>query len=104
MTEINAHYHQFKTFPEFDGSQSFQRYHSFRRADITVASLYSLSSRVSSLHFIPPEHEAKQSHLRSLRNRQDLFHEEGMVALILDIIDKISVYNNRWAVRSYIEY
>lgn len=40
------------------------------------------------------EHEAKQVHLRALRNRQDLFQQEGVLSLILDTIDKISALTN----------
>lgn len=39
----------------------------------------------------PIEHEEKQVKLRALRNRQDLFQEEGILNLILDAIDKITV-------------
>ncbi|GAV02137.1 hypothetical protein RvY_12738-2 [Ramazzottius varieornatus] len=35
-------------------------------------------------------HEAKQTHLRALKNRQDLFQQEGVLTLVLDTIDKIS--------------
>lgn len=41
----------------------------------------------------PPEdcsHEERQSKLKALRNRQDLFHEEGMISLVLETIDKYS--------------
>ncbi|XP_072515634.1 ryanodine receptor 1 [Salminus brasiliensis] len=48
-------------------------------------------------YFRPPEeeleHEEKQSKLRSLRNRQNLFQEEGMITLVLDCIDRLNVYN-----------
>ncbi|KAK7790957.1 hypothetical protein R5R35_007854 [Gryllus longicercus] len=37
------------------------------------------------------EHEEKQNRLRALRNRQDLFQEEGILNLILENIDKINV-------------
>ncbi|OQV16827.1 Ryanodine receptor [Hypsibius exemplaris] len=40
------------------------------------------------------EHEAKQLHLRALRNRQDLFQQEGVLTLVLDTIDKISALAN----------
>lgn len=36
------------------------------------------------------EHEEKQLKLRALRNRQDLFQEEGILNLILDAIDKLT--------------
>lgn len=35
-------------------------------------------------------HEEKQAKLKALHNRQDLFHEEGMISLVLDTIDKYS--------------
>ncbi|XP_033625850.1 ryanodine receptor 2-like [Asterias rubens] len=40
------------------------------------------------------EHEEKQKKLKALKNRQDLFHEEGMVKLVLETIDKISIYKS----------
>nr|XP_055030657.1 ryanodine receptor 1b isoform X5 [Misgurnus anguillicaudatus] len=48
-------------------------------------------------YFRPPEeeleHEEKQTKLRSLRNRQNLFQEEGMITIVLDCIDRLNVYN-----------
>lgn len=41
------------------------------------------------------EHEEKQNKLRALRNRQDLFQEEGILNLILEAIDKINVITSR---------
>lgn len=35
-------------------------------------------------------HEERQAKLKALRNRQDLFHEEGMISLVLESIDKYS--------------
>jgi ryanodine receptor 2 len=35
-------------------------------------------------------HEERQNKFKILRNRQDLFHEEGMISLILETIDKYS--------------
>lgn len=50
-------------------------------------------------YFAPPEegcdHEQEQSRLRALRNRQDLFQEEGILNLILDAIDKINLISGR---------
>ncbi|KAJ6667359.1 hypothetical protein lerEdw1_017337 [Lerista edwardsae] len=47
-------------------------------------------------YFLPPEeeleHEDKQNKLRSLKNRQNLFKEEGMLALVLNCIDRLNVY------------
>ncbi|XP_074985826.1 ryanodine receptor 3 isoform X13 [Caretta caretta] len=49
-------------------------------------------------YFQPPEeeleHEDKQNKLRSLKNRQNLFKEEGMLALVLNCIDRLNVYNS----------
>ncbi|XP_071161899.1 ryanodine receptor-like [Mytilus edulis] len=44
---------------------------------------------------VDEEHEEKQNKLRALRNRQDLFQEEGMIALILETIDKFIQYKSR---------
>ncbi|XP_072558334.1 ryanodine receptor 1-like isoform X2 [Paramormyrops kingsleyae] len=48
-------------------------------------------------YFRPPEeeleHEEKQTKLRSLKNRQNLFQEEGMITLVLNCIDRLNVYN-----------
>uniref|UniRef100_A0A8C7IVE4 Ryanodine receptor 1 n=1 Tax=Oncorhynchus kisutch TaxID=8019 RepID=A0A8C7IVE4_ONCKI len=48
-------------------------------------------------YFRPPEdeleHEEKQTKLRSLRNRQNLFQEEGMITIVLECIDRLNVYN-----------
>ncbi|XP_077528941.1 ryanodine receptor isoform X3 [Haemaphysalis longicornis] len=45
-------------------------------------------------YFVQPEddieHEEKQNKLKALRNRQDLFQEEGILNLILETIDKIN--------------
>ncbi|XP_064623398.1 ryanodine receptor-like isoform X6 [Lineus longissimus] len=50
-------------------------------------------------YFVQPaedeEHEEKQAKLKALRNRQDLFQEEGMIALVLETIDKVSQYKNK---------
>ncbi|XP_033127881.1 ryanodine receptor 2-like [Anneissia japonica] len=49
-------------------------------------------------YFEEPEdniaYEEKQKKLKALRNRQDLFYEEGMVSLVLDTIDKLSMYKS----------
>ncbi|XP_014249566.1 ryanodine receptor isoform X2 [Cimex lectularius] len=41
------------------------------------------------------EHEEKQNKLRALRNRQDLFQEEGILNLILEAIDKINIITSQ---------
>nr|XP_030130388.3 ryanodine receptor 3 isoform X14 [Taeniopygia guttata] len=40
------------------------------------------------------QHEDKQNKLRSLKNRQNLFKEEGMLALVLNCIDRLNDYNS----------
>ncbi|XP_029114127.1 ryanodine receptor 3 isoform X3 [Scleropages formosus] len=40
------------------------------------------------------EHEEKQIKLRSLKNRQNLFKQEGMLTLVSSCIDRLSVYNS----------
>ncbi|XP_026549949.1 ryanodine receptor 1-like, partial [Notechis scutatus] len=39
------------------------------------------------------QHEEKQTKLRSLKNRQNLFQEEGMISLVLNCIDRLNVYS-----------
>uniref|UniRef100_UPI00358EA68B ryanodine receptor 2-like n=1 Tax=Myxine glutinosa TaxID=7769 RepID=UPI00358EA68B len=50
------------------------------------------------VYFRPPldvlPHEEKQTHLRSLRNRQNLFQEESMITLVRDCIDRLNQYNS----------
>lgn len=41
------------------------------------------------------DHEEKQVKLKALRNRQDLFQEEGILNLILETIDKINTITNQ---------
>nr|XP_038032571.1 ryanodine receptor 2 isoform X2 [Anas platyrhynchos] len=49
-------------------------------------------------YFHPPdehlEHEDKQNRLRALKNRQNLFQEEGMINLVLECIDRLNVYSS----------
>ncbi|KAM3591914.1 uncharacterized protein V6R79_009433 [Siganus canaliculatus] len=49
-------------------------------------------------YFQPPgdhlEHEDKQNRLRALKNRQNLFQEEGMISLVLQCIDRLHVYSS----------
>uniref|UniRef100_A0ACB8GAW5 Ryanodine receptor 2 n=1 Tax=Sphaerodactylus townsendi TaxID=933632 RepID=A0ACB8GAW5_9SAUR len=40
------------------------------------------------------EHEEKQNRLRALKNRQNLFQEEGMINLVLECIDRLHVYSS----------
>ncbi|XP_036227356.2 ryanodine receptor isoform X7 [Bactrocera oleae] len=48
------------------------------------------------------EHEEKQNRFRALRNRQDLFQEEGVLNLILEAIDKINVITSQGFLASYL--
>ncbi|XP_035704010.1 ryanodine receptor isoform X5 [Folsomia candida] len=41
------------------------------------------------------EHEERQNRLKALRNRQDLFQEEGILNLILDAIDNINTISSQ---------
>jgi ryanodine receptor 2 len=52
------------------------------------------SSKPFSLTFLA-EHEERQNRLRALRNRQDLFQEEGILNLILDAIDNINTITSQ---------
>ncbi|XP_040852860.1 ryanodine receptor 2-like, partial [Ochotona curzoniae] len=49
-------------------------------------------------YFHPPdehlEHEDKQNRLRALKNRQNLFQEEGMINLVLECVDRLHVYSS----------
>ncbi|XP_007940911.1 ryanodine receptor 2 [Orycteropus afer afer] len=49
-------------------------------------------------YFHPPdehlEHEDKQNRLRALKNRQNLFQEEGMINLVLECIDRLHIYSS----------
>ncbi|KAM7408499.1 hypothetical protein PAMA_002295 [Pampus argenteus] len=45
----------------------------------------------------PPErlgHEVKQNTLIMLKNRQDMFHQEGVIDLVLDCIDRLQQYSS----------
>ena len=46
-------------------------------------------------YFISVSHEDRQKFLKALRNRQDLFQEEGILNLILDMIDKMNVITSQ---------
>ncbi|XP_061561261.1 ryanodine receptor 2 isoform X2 [Phycodurus eques] len=65
--------------------------------DIPIDSI-SLSLQDLIGYFQPPgehlEHEDKQNRLRALKNRQNLFQEEGMIALVLECIDRLHVYSS----------
>ena len=56
-------------------------------------------------YFVQPEedlsHEERQKFLKALRNRQDLFQEEGILNLILDMIDKMNVITSAGLLSSY---
>ncbi|XP_045393234.1 ryanodine receptor 2 isoform X3 [Lemur catta] len=65
--------------------------------DLPIESV-SLSLRDLIGYFHPPdehlEHEDKQNRLRALKNRQNLFQEEGMINLVLECIDRLHVYSS----------
>ncbi|XP_030196348.1 ryanodine receptor 2 isoform X3 [Gadus morhua] len=65
--------------------------------DLPIESV-SLSLRDLIGYFQPPdehlEHEEKQNRLRHLKNRQNLFQEEGMTSLLLECIDRLHVYSS----------
>lgn len=46
-------------------------------------------------YFCLAEHEERQNRLKALRNRQDLFQEEGILNLILDAIDNINTISSQ---------
>ncbi|XP_069500422.1 ryanodine receptor 1 isoform X4 [Ambystoma mexicanum] len=60
--------------------------------DLVILSLQDLIA-----YFQHPEeelqHEEKQTKLRSLKNRQNLFQEEGVISLVLNCIDRLNVYS-----------
>ncbi|KAM8814823.1 ryanodine receptor 2 isoform 1-T1 [Rhynchonycteris naso] len=65
--------------------------------DLPIESVsLSLRDLIGYLH--PPaehlEHEDKQNRLRALKNRQNLFQEEGMINLVLQCVDKLHVYSS----------
>nr|XP_015218325.1 PREDICTED: ryanodine receptor 2 isoform X6 [Lepisosteus oculatus] len=66
-------------------------------ADLPIESV-SLSLQDLIGYFQPPdehlEHEDKQNRLRALKNRQNLFQEEGMINLVLECIDRLHVYSS----------
>uniref|UniRef100_A0A8B9TAP9 Ryanodine receptor 2 n=1 Tax=Anas platyrhynchos TaxID=8839 RepID=A0A8B9TAP9_ANAPL len=69
----------------------------FIRLDLPIESV-SLSLQDLIGYFHPPdehlEHEDKQNRLRALKNRQNLFQEEGMINLVLECIDRLNVYSS----------
>ncbi|XP_059376123.1 ryanodine receptor 2 [Carassius carassius] len=40
------------------------------------------------------DHEVRQGDIRTLKNRQNLFQDEGIITLVLDCIDHLHVYNS----------
>uniref|UniRef100_A0A673K9V6 Ryanodine receptor 2-like n=1 Tax=Sinocyclocheilus rhinocerous TaxID=307959 RepID=A0A673K9V6_9TELE len=40
------------------------------------------------------DHEVRQGDIRALKNRQNLFQDEGIITLVLDCIDHLHVYNS----------
>lgn len=57
----------------------------------SILAMIVCNTLVNSLINLTLEHEEKQNKFRALRNRQDLFQEEGILNLILDAIDKITI-------------
>ncbi len=47
------------------------------------------------MFFCSLEHEERQNRFRALRNRQDLFQEEGILNLTLEAIDNINTITER---------
>ncbi|KAM8858472.1 ryanodine receptor 2 isoform 5-T9 [Spinachia spinachia] len=48
-------------------------------------------------YFLPlegPGHEAKQNNMAALKNRQNMFQEEGVIDLVLDCIDRLHQYSS----------
>ncbi|XP_041802824.1 ryanodine receptor 2-like [Chelmon rostratus] len=49
-------------------------------------------------YFQPPpeelDHEAKQNNMSALKNRQNMFQEEGVIDLVLDCIDRLHQYSS----------
>ncbi|KAM5301819.1 ryanodine receptor 2 isoform 4-T4 [Glossophaga mutica] len=65
--------------------------------DLPIESVsLSLQDLIGYLH--PPDdhldHEDKQNRLRALKNRQNLFQEEGMISLVLQCVDRLHVYSS----------
>uniref|UniRef100_A0A667I1B8 Ryanodine receptor 2 n=1 Tax=Lynx canadensis TaxID=61383 RepID=A0A667I1B8_LYNCA len=75
----------------------FIRYFNRTTVDLPIESV-SLSLQDLIGYFHPPdehlEHEDKQNRLRALKNRQNLFQEEGMINLVLECIDRLHVYSS----------
>ncbi|XP_041645474.1 ryanodine receptor 2 [Cheilinus undulatus] len=75
---------------------------SSQKENITLISLsiekvtHSLQDLIS--YFQPPEegldHEARQNKMTTLKNRQNMFQEEGVIDLVLDCIDHLHQYSS----------
>lgn len=50
---------------------------------------------MNAFSFCVLEHEERQNRFRALRNRQDLFQEEGILNLTLEAIDNINTITER---------
>uniref|UniRef100_A0A8C3RI37 Ryanodine receptor 3 n=1 Tax=Cyanoderma ruficeps TaxID=181631 RepID=A0A8C3RI37_9PASS len=78
----------------------FTRYGNNRALSPTALPVEEMAQTLQDLitYFQLPEedlqHEDKQNKLRSLKNRQNLFKEEGMLALVLNCIDRLNDYNS----------
>ncbi|XP_037033206.1 ryanodine receptor isoform X4 [Bradysia coprophila] len=74
------------------------RRHSMFFLTVNLAELVACLEDLINYFTQPPddmEHEEKQNRFRALRNRQDLFQEEGVLNLILEGIDKINVITSQ---------
>ncbi|XP_076069948.1 ryanodine receptor isoform X2 [Oratosquilla oratoria] len=86
--------HLFNSFISgLDSLQSSRRSSTLLRTVNLKEMINCLDDLINYFYFPPDdlEHEERQGCLRALRNRQDLFQEEGILNLILDAIDKITV-------------
>lgn len=55
----------------------------------------SIDQCMNPFSFCVLEHEERQNRFRALRNRQDLFQEEGILNLTLEAIDNINTITER---------
>lgn len=53
-----------------------------------------MRSNIYIIYYLPG-HEDRQKYLKALRNRQDLFQEEGILSIILDAIDKMNIISSQ---------
>lgn len=93
--------------PNFSGLETLQqnRRHSLFFATVNLAEMVMCLEDLIN-YFAQPddqmEHEEKQNRFRALRNRQDLFQEEGVLNLILEAIDKINIITSAGFLASFL--